>query len=56
MELSIAADLTRNKANLIAENALLRRQLIVFNRHVTKLIFSQLDRFWLILLARRVKN
>lgn len=54
--LSMAADLTRSKADLIAENALLRQQLIVLHRQVNKPSFSQSDRLWLVLLARRVKN
>jgi putative transposase len=54
--LSIAADLTRSKADLIAENALLRQQLIVLHRQVKKPTVSHSDRLWLVLLASRVKN
>jgi putative transposase len=54
--LSTTADLTRSKADLIAENALLRQQLIVLNRQIKKPAFSQADRLWLVLLASRVKS
>jgi len=54
--LSTVADLTRNKADLMAENALLRQQLIVLNCKVKKPAVSQSDRLWLVLLASRVKN
>jgi transposase InsO family protein len=54
--LSTAADWTRSKADLIAENALLRQQLIVLERQVHKPSFAQSDRLWLVLLASRVKN
>jgi putative transposase len=54
--LSTATDLTRSRADLITENALLRQQLIVLHRQVKKPVFSQSDRFWLVLLASRVKN
>lgn len=54
--LSTAADLTRSKADLIAENALLRQQLIVLHRQVSRPFFTQTDRLWLVLLASRVKT
>ncbi len=54
--LSTATDLTRSRAELIAENALLRQQLIVLYRQVPKPSFSQSDRLWLVLLASRVQN
>lgn len=54
--LSTAADLARSKADLIAENALLRQQLIVLHRQIEKPTFLQSDRLWLVLLASRVKN
>ena len=54
--LSTAADLTRSKADLIAENALLRQQLIILHRQVKKPAFSQSARLWFVLLASRVKN
>ena len=39
-----AVDLTRRKAELLAENALLRQQLIVLCRQVRKPRFTQSDR------------
>jgi putative transposase len=54
--LSTAADLTHSKGDLIAENALLRQQLIVLHHQINKPTFSQWDRLWLVLLASRVKN
>jgi transposase InsO family protein len=54
--LSTVTDLTRSKVDLVAENALLRQQLIVLHRQIKKPAFSQFDRLWLVLLASRVKN
>ncbi len=54
--LSTVTDLTLSKAQLIAENALLRQQLIILYRQIKKPSFSQSDRLWLVLLASRVKN
>ncbi len=56
--LSITTDLPRTKAQLIAENALLRQQLITLrvHRHAKKPRFTPSDRLGLVLLARRVKN
>jgi len=54
--LSNAADLTRSKADLLAENALLRQQLIILHRQVNKPSFSQSDHLWFVLLASRVRN
>jgi putative transposase len=54
--LSIATDLTRSQADLITENALLRRQLIILHRQVKKPSFTPSDRLWLVLLASRVRN
>ncbi len=54
--LSTTTDFTRSKAALIAENALLRQQLIVLHRQVKKPAFSRSDRLLLVLLASRVKN
>ncbi len=44
-------DLTRSKAELLAENALLRQQLIVLNRQVKQPHFKPLDRFLMVVLA-----
>src|SRR4030066_2298843 len=47
----IFSDLTRNRSDLIIENALLRQQLIVLNRQVKRHQITNRDRFRLILLA-----
>ncbi len=47
-------DLVRTKPQLIAENALLRQQLIVLNRSVKRPHLTDTDRSLLVLLARRV--
>jgi putative transposase len=39
--LGILADLTRGKAELLAENALLRQQLIILRRQVTRPVYSE---------------
>ncbi len=44
-------DLVRTKPQLIAENALLRQQLIVLNRSVKRPRFTNTDRSLLVLLA-----
>jgi len=54
--LATLTDLTRSRSQLIAENALLRPQLIILERQVKKPHFTQSDRLWLILLASRVKH
>src|SRR5947209_7716526 len=51
-----ANDLTKSKADLMAENALLRKQLIILNRKVKKPSFTPLDRFLLVVLASKLKN
>jgi hypothetical protein len=48
------ADVTRSRAELIAENALLRQQLIVASRGVKRPAFRGHERGWLVLLARFV--
>jgi putative transposase len=48
-------DVTRSKSQLIAENALLRQQLIVINRQVKKPQFTPLDRLLLVSLASKVE-
>jgi hypothetical protein len=47
-------DVTRNKRELIAENALLRHQLMVFKRQSERPKLTQKDRCLLVLLASRV--
>lgn len=54
--LRAATDLALSKADLIAENALLRHQLIVLQRQVKKPRVSATDRFWFLLLARRLPH
>ena len=46
-------DLTRSKQALIAENALLRQQLIIFQRQVKRPALTHKDRCLLVILARR---
>ena len=47
----ILSDLTRCRADLVFENAMLRQQLIVLNRQVKRPQITNRDRFRLILLA-----
>lgn len=54
--LSTATDLPRSKSQLIAENTLLRHQLIILHRQVKKPRFTQSDRLWLVLLASCVQR
>ncbi len=49
-------DLSKSKAELIAENALLRKQLIILNRQVKKPSFSAFDRFLLIMLVSKIRD
>ncbi len=54
--LSTATDLTRRRSELIAENALLRQQLIILSGQTKKPRFTRSDRLWLVLLASRVQH
>ena len=54
--LETLADLGRSKAELIAENALLRQQLIILSRQVKRPACSRRDRTLLVLLARLVRS
>jgi putative transposase len=56
--LSIATDLLRTKSQLVAENALLRQQLITrsVHRQVHKPRFTPSERLWLVLLASQVRH
>lgn len=47
----ILSDLTRSRADLVVENAMLRQQLIVLNRQIKRPQITHRDRFRLILLA-----
>jgi putative transposase len=54
--LGTLADLTRDKAELVAENALLRQQLIILRRQVKRPVYRKRDRLFLVLLARMVRT
>jgi len=54
--LSTLADLGRSKSELMAENVLLRQQLIVLRREVKRPTFTRTDRILLVLLARLVRT
>jgi putative transposase len=49
-------DLTRGKAELVAENALLRHQLIILRRQIKRPTYTKTDRMLLVLLARAVRT
>ena len=50
------ADFGRSKAELVAENALLRQQLIILKRQVKRPPITGTDRLLLLLLARLVRT
>jgi hypothetical protein len=52
--LGTLADFTRGKSELIAENALLRQQLIILHRQIKRPVYRKTDRLLLVLLARMV--
>jgi transposase InsO family protein len=54
--LATLTDLGRSKSELIAENALLRQQLIILKRQVKRPTFTRTDRILLVLLARLVRT
>jgi hypothetical protein len=54
--LETARDLLRPKAELVAENALLRQQLIVLKRGVKQPKLTHHDRWLMVLLARKLPN
>ena len=56
LPLETLADLARSKPELIAENALLRHQLIILRRQVKRLACTRTDRMLLVLLARMVRS
>lgn len=53
--LGTVMDLTRGKPELVAENALLRQQLIILRRQIKRPRYTRTDRLLLILLARTVR-
>ena len=52
--LGMLTDLSRSKSQLVAENALLRQQLIILRRQVKRPACTKTDRMLLVLLARMV--
>jgi putative transposase len=50
--LGTLTDLSRSKSHLVAENALLRQQLIILRRQVKRPACSKTDRMLLVLLAK----
>src|SRR5260221_2369630 len=56
LPLATLTDLGRSKSELIAENALLRQQLIILKRQVKRPPITRTDRMLLVLLARLVRN
>ncbi len=56
LPLGTLADLARSKSELMAENALLRQQLIMLKRQVKRPACTKRDRVFLILLARVVRT
>jgi len=55
LPLGTLADLTRSRPEFIAENALLRQQLLILKRQVKRPICTKTDRIRLVLLARAVQ-
>ncbi len=56
LPLQTLADLARSKPELIAENALLRQQLIILKRQVKRPACTNTDRILLVLLARMART
>jgi putative transposase len=56
LPLQTLTDLGRSKSELMAENTLLRQQLIVLKRQVKRPTFTRTDRMLLVLLARLVRT
>ena len=56
LPLQTLADLSRSKSELVAENALLRQQLIILKRQVKRPPVTRADRILLVLLARIVQT
>ena len=52
----LATDLTRSRGDLLLENALLRHQVLVLRRTVTRPALTPLDRGLLVLLASRLRT
>src|SRR5205823_8838553 len=56
LPLQTLADLSRSKSELVAENALLRQQLIILKRQVKRPPVTRADRILVVLLARLVRT
>jgi hypothetical protein len=56
LPLATLADLARSKSELMAENALLRQQLIILKRQVKRPACTKTDRVFLVLMARVVRT
>jgi putative transposase len=56
LPLQTLADLGRSKSELVAENALLRHQLIILKRQVKRPACKKTDRVLLVLMARMVRT
>jgi putative transposase len=56
LPLPTLADLSRSKSELVAENAILRQQLIILKRQVKRPSFTKSDRMLLVLLARLIRT
>jgi putative transposase len=54
--LGFSFDLTHSKPELLLENALLRQQLVILQRHVKRPHLTRKDRFSLLLLASRLRS
>jgi len=54
--LGTVTDQARSKSELVAENALLRKPLIILRRHVKRPACTKWDRMLLVLLARAVRT
>jgi hypothetical protein len=54
--LATFADMTRGKSALLAENALLRHQLVILRRQIKRPTYRKRDRLLLVLLARMVRT
>ena len=54
--LNVAADLTRSRVELVLENAFLRQQLIILERHSKRPALTQRDRVLFVLLASKLRS
>jgi putative transposase len=56
LPLATLTDLGKSKSELIAENALLRQQLIILKRQMKRPVWTKTDRMLLVLIARLVRT